>query len=57
MTWVYDECGLTLTRFSMDAYSYPWDTSGVSPLMYLDQIMKGEEDATFPHHDPSFVVN
>lgn len=25
----------------MDAYSYPWDTSGVSPLMYLDQIMKG----------------
>lgn len=38
----------------MDAYSYPWDTSGVSPLMYLDQIMKGEEDTTFPHNDPSF---
>lgn len=40
----------------MDAYSYPWDTSGVSPLMYLDQIMKGE-DTTFPHYDPSFGPN
>ncbi|KAL5094934.1 hypothetical protein Trisim1_003541 [Trichoderma cf. simile WF8] len=27
---------------SMDEYMYPWDTSGLSPLMYLDSIMKGE---------------
>lgn len=26
----------------MDEYMYPWDTSGLSPLMYLDSIMKGE---------------
>ncbi|GFP57585.1 hypothetical protein ACSS6W_010074 [Trichoderma asperelloides] len=50
----YNFTSMLIDGFSMDAYSYPWDTSGVSPLMYLDQIMKGEEDTTFPHNDPSF---
>ncbi|KAM0462161.1 hypothetical protein ACHAPV_002333 [Trichoderma viride] len=53
----YNFTSMLIDGFSMDAYSYPWDTSGVSPLMYLDQIMKGEDDATFPHYDPSFAVN
>ncbi|KAK1242934.1 hypothetical protein MKX08_005746 [Trichoderma sp. CBMAI-0020] len=53
----YNFTSMLIDGFSMDAYSYPWDTSGVSPLMYLDQIMKGEDDATFPHYDPSFETN
>lgn len=30
----------------MDGYLYPWDTSELSPLMYLDSIMKGEHVMT-----------
>ncbi|KAK4066215.1 transcriptional regulator family: Fungal Specific TF [Trichoderma aggressivum f. europaeum] len=29
----------------MDEYMYPWDTSGLSPLMYLDSIMKAPYEA------------
>ncbi|KAL7941522.1 hypothetical protein V8C42DRAFT_334817 [Trichoderma barbatum] len=31
--------------WSMDEYMYPWDTSGLSPLMYLDSIMKASYEA------------
>ncbi|RFU73781.1 hypothetical protein TARUN_8465 [Trichoderma arundinaceum] len=41
----YDFTAMLGDGIPMDGYMYPWETSGLSPLVYLDSIMKAPYEA------------